>query len=89
MSKKVFISASKKIRLGDCKTIVDTLKKRALAVAIISTDLQFYKEGTFKPKSGAINHGVTLVGYDPDKGYLIKNSWGKSWGIEGYAYVGI
>jgi hypothetical protein len=28
-----------------------------------------------------------LVGYNPDLGYLIKNSWGRSWGAGGYAYV--
>ena len=28
-----------------------------------------------------------MVGYNPDLGYLIKNSWGRSWGAGGYAYV--
>jgi C1A family cysteine protease len=38
-------------------------------------------------------HAVTCVGYDDDKGcFLIRNSWGKDWGIDGhcwmpYAYV--
>lgn len=27
------------------------------------------------------------MGYDPDKGYLIKNSWGVEWGLHGYGYV--
>jgi cathepsin H len=44
-------------------------------------------EGTFHTNSTAINHGVTLLGYHPDKGYLIKNTWGKIWGLLGYAYV--
>ena len=34
--------------------------------------------------SGTINHGVTLIGWDDKKGaWLIKNSWGTSWGETG------
>lgn len=31
-------------------------------------------------------HAVTIVGYD-DRGFLIKNSWGESWGDGGYATI--
>ena len=32
----------------------------------------------------AINHAVTLVGWDDGKNaWLIKNSWGTDWGVEG------
>lgn len=48
---------------------------------------QFYKEGVFVSRNKEINHGVLIVGYDPKKGFLIKNSWGVNWGIEGFAYV--
>ena len=49
-----------------------------------------YESGTFDydPQAkGEINHSVVLTGYDPDKGYLIKNAWGEGWGMKGYAYV--
>lgn len=40
--------------------------------------------------SRSINHMVALVGYRPASGggyeFKIKNSWGKSWGVGGYAY---
>ena len=31
-------------------------------------------------------HAVTIVGYN-DKGFIIKNSWGKNWGMNGYATI--
>jgi hypothetical protein len=38
--------------------------------------------------SATVNHAVVLVGYDDNKGaWLIRNSWGTSWGNAGYAWV--
>lgn len=34
-----------------------------------------------------INHAVELVGMDCSGNYIIKNSWGTSWGEGGYATV--
>lgn len=31
-------------------------------------------------------HAVTVVGYNPD-GFIIKNSWSRDWGMQGYAVV--
>ena len=33
-----------------------------------------------------INHGVLLVGYTPTY-WIIKNSWGARWGMDGFAYI--
>ncbi len=33
-------------------------------------------------------HAMVVVGYDRQKGFIIKNSWGTKWGDGGYAYVG-
>lgn len=33
-------------------------------------------------------HGVGIVGYDPvRKALILRNSWGKNWGLNGYAYL--
>jgi cathepsin L len=34
-----------------------------------------------------VNHAVTLVGYDSAGNWLIKNSWGTSWGIKGFSWI--
>uniref|UniRef100_A0A0D9V0I1 Peptidase C1A papain C-terminal domain-containing protein n=1 Tax=Leersia perrieri TaxID=77586 RepID=A0A0D9V0I1_9ORYZ len=51
---------------------------------------QFYGSGVFSGPCGTgLNHAVTLVGYCQDsvtgkKYWIAKNSWGKSWGQQGY-----
>jgi hypothetical protein len=45
---------------------------------------------THEPYSDAWNHGhaVTIVGYlKAEERFIIRNSWGKSWGDEGFAYA--
>ena len=65
-----------------------------LAVALNANPLQTYSSGILDktaaqcPTSG-LNHAVTMVGYGTDSAsgkdyWLVKNSWGKSWGERGY-----
>jgi len=54
---------------------------------------QFYRGGTLDDASCGTNidHAVTLVGYNTDtqgKPYwIVKNSWGRSWGTSGYIFL--
>ncbi|XP_039257663.2 pro-cathepsin H-like isoform X1 [Styela clava] len=62
----------------------------------VTPDFQHYKSGIYSnPKCGSlpsqVNHAVLAVGYDADVSgkpyWIIKNSWGTTFGIEGYFYM--
>ena len=64
-----------------------------VVVLNVSEDLFYYTGGIYEPmwtseEFGQADHCVTLVGYNDTGGYwIIKNSWGTSWGEEGYGAV--
>jgi len=56
---------------------------------------QFYSGGILNSAACGTNldHGVVAIGYgvDPTKGeyYIVRNSWGASWGMKGYINIAI
>lgn len=62
----------------------------SVAVDGSSNSFRFYEEGildTFQCSSFDVNHAMTLVGYGEYNGkeyWIVKNSWGKGWGMDGY-----
>jgi len=74
----------------------DSLKDACATVGPVSvavnanTFWQLYSGGLFNPifcDGNKLDHGVAVVGYGTDSGtdyWIVRNSWGESWGEEGY-----
>jgi C1A family cysteine protease len=64
----------------------------AVAIEADENAFQFYSSGVLtKPCGTNLDHGVLLVGYGTEGGldyYKVKNSWGTTWGQEGYVLLG-
>mmetsp|Transcript_3522 Transcript_3522/g.9169 ORF Transcript_3522/g.9169 Transcript_3522/m.9169 type:complete len:368 (-) Transcript_3522:82-1185(-) len=91
----VFVHDVVNITEGDekmLKNAVGVVKPVSVAFEVVS-DFRFYKNGTYTSKEcrkspSTVNHAVLAVGYHHDHYWIIKNSWGKEWGMEGYFQMG-
>ncbi|XP_035679889.1 cysteine proteinase 1-like [Branchiostoma floridae] len=77
---------------------VQLMKIGPLSVALNAVLLQFYHRGVFEPHfcdPKSLDHAVLLTGWGVEKTifgekkpyWIIKNSWGKKWGMDGYFYI--
>jgi C1A family cysteine protease len=63
----------------------------AISVEADTAQFQFYSKGVFTGKCGTdLDHGIVLTGYGTLDGkdfWKCKNSWGASWGQQGYILI--
>lgn len=60
----------------------------SIAIEADQPSFQLYKSGVFTGACGTtLDHAVALVGYGEDY-YILRNSWGQSWGQNGYMFIG-
>lgn len=72
--------------------LMTAIQSHAVSVAIeVQRDFQLYKGGIYKNDNcgAALNHGVAAVGFVNEDGedqqyFIVRNSWGESWGENGY-----
>lgn len=82
----------------DVPTSSETQLLKAVAAQPISVGIcgserafQLYSKGIFNgPCSTSLDHAVLVVGYGSENGvdyWIVKNSWGTRWGVDGYIYM--
>jgi len=76
------------VKKNDETDLMSAVNIEPVSVAVDALTWQVYRKGVMQGLCGkALDHGVLCVGYG-DEGstpyWLVKNSWGKSWGEQGY-----
>jgi cathepsin L len=82
----------KDVQTNSVDSLTSAVQGRPVSIAVdADSQWQLYTGGVISSGCGQqLDHGVLLVGYeqnDSDNYWLIKNSWGPSWGESGYIRV--
>jgi cathepsin L len=79
---------------NNLKIAVGTVGPVAVLIDASPESFQFYSSGVYSDArcggKGLLNHAVAVVGYGIESGveyWIVKNSWGESWGEKGYIRI--
>jgi cathepsin L len=84
------VSGYKDVSPKSTEALMEAVAKQPVSIAIEADKpiFQLYKSGVLKGSCGSnLDHGVLVVGYGESDGSLywkVKNSWGVTWGEEGF-----
>jgi len=87
------ISSYKDVSRGSESALQSAVDTQPISVAIDAghNSFQLYKSGVYYESACSatqLDHGVLAVGYGTDNSgtayWLVKNSWGTGWGMQGY-----
>jgi C1A family cysteine protease len=88
------ISSCSDVKPNDQVSLKAAVSQQPVAVAISADTMIFqsYSSGVITSANcyTSLNHGVLVVGYGTENGqdyWLVKNSWGTSWGNNGYVKI--
>jgi len=82
------------VKENDEQALMRAVVSQPVAVAIDASSREFmaYSGGVFDSCGTNVDHAVQLVGYGTDKAtgkdyWLVRNSWGSDWGLDGYIKI--
>jgi C1A family cysteine protease len=91
---KLKVTSYTDVKKNSDSALMSALEQQPVSVAIQANQpaFQFYSGGVLTGECGtSLDHGVLAVGYgtwtDGTDYYKVKNSWGPSWGMDGYILI--